>query len=70
MARQDGADAAGEGEPRLKTEKEIFAGELLSHLGEYVRFGGCPAVATAAGEEEKRMVLKNLISTYIDRDVV
>jgi uncharacterized protein len=60
----------GKGSVGPKTEKEIFAGELLSHLNEYVRFGGFPAVATAAGDEEKRVVLKNLIGTYIDRDVV
>lgn len=60
----------GKGALEPKTEKEIFAGELLSHLDEYAKYGGYPAVVTAAGEGEKKVVLKNLTNTYLDKDIV
>ena len=54
----------------VKKSKEIFVDELLKHLNAYMLFGGYPAVVTAKREEEKKMLLKNLINNYIDRDIV
>ena len=47
----------------------IFEREFLSLLEEYVVFGGFPAVVKEQGPELKRELLKNLVRTYIERDV-
>jgi predicted AAA+ superfamily ATPase len=50
--------------------RDIFIRELLEHLGDYLVFGGYPEVVKAEDEEEKRIILKNIFNTYIDRDIV
>jgi len=51
-------------------EKDIFIKELLEHLNEYLVFGGYPEVIKAKSEEEKRIVIKNIFNTYIEKDVL
>jgi len=51
-------------------EKDIFIKELLEYLNEYLVFGGYPEVIKAKSEEEKRIVIKNIFNTYIEKDVL
>ncbi|MCL5412835.1 MAG: ATP-binding protein [Candidatus Marsarchaeota archaeon] len=53
-----------------KDKKDIFNDELLKHVNNFIKFGGYPAVAVEKGAEEKAVILKNLMNTYIDRDIV
>lgn len=50
--------------------KDIFIKELLMQLDEFVRFGGYPEVVKAKNEEEKIAVLKGIVKTYIDKDII
>ncbi|KUO42020.1 MAG: hypothetical protein APU95_00665 [Hadesarchaea archaeon YNP_N21] len=53
-----------------KLEAEpIFEREFQSLLEEYIIFGGFPAVIKEQSTEFKRELLKNLVRTYIERDV-
>ncbi len=45
-----------------------FRREFITLLQEYVRFGGFPAVVKE-GEEIKNELLKNLVRTYVEKDV-
>ena len=47
----------------------IFEREFQSLLGEYVVFGGFPAVVKEQSPEFKRELLRNLVRTYIERDI-
>lgn len=55
---------------KLKADEDIFADEFLSRLEEYTTFGGYPAVVLGAGEDEKRLLLRGILSTYMDKDIV
>lgn len=54
----------------FRPEKDIFLNDLLRLLGDYLVFGGYPAVVRAESEEEKRMVLKGIYNTYIEKDII
>jgi predicted AAA+ superfamily ATPase len=54
----------------FRSDKEIFLRDLLRLLGDFLVFGGYPAVVKAESEEEKRMVLKGIYNTYIEKDIV
>jgi len=47
----------------------VFEREFSSLLHEYLVFGGFPAVVKENEEEIKRELLKNLIRTYLEKDV-
>ena len=47
--------------------KDVFIKELLTYLNEYLIFGGYPEVVKAKDEEEKKIILKNIFNTYIER---
>jgi len=47
-----------------------FKPKLEAALGEYLAFGGYPEVLTATGAEEKEIILKSIIKTYIDKDII
>ncbi len=51
-------------------EKDIFTPELLRYYQEFVLFGGYPEVIKARSEEEKKIVLKNIFNTYLEKDVI
>ncbi len=42
---------------------------LLGHLEEFTLWGGYPRVATSGSPEEKAEVLKNLLTTYLMKDI-
>jgi hypothetical protein len=51
-------------------EKDIFVDEFLKYLEEFLIFGGYPAVVKAKGEEEKKIILKNIFNTYLEKDII
>jgi len=54
----------------VRIGKDIFIRELEPLFGEYVMFGGYPAVIKAEDAETKKMILKGIYDTYISKDVV
>jgi hypothetical protein len=51
-------------------EKEAFIKEFLNYLNEYLIFGGYPEVIKGKTEEEKRIILKNIFNTYLEKDII
>lgn len=49
---------------------DIFLKDLLRHWREFLVFGGYPEVIKSGKEEEKKMILKNIFNTYLDKDIV
>lgn len=58
-----------EGE-NLEVKDDIFIDEISRYLDEYLVFGGYPEVLKAKDEEEKKIVLKNIFNTYLEKDIV
>lgn len=50
--------------------KDIFVKDIMKYLEEFLIFGGYPEVIKAEKEEEKKIVLKNIFNTYIEKDIV
>lgn len=48
----------------------LFIPELNGSLKEYLTFGGYPRVVLEESVEKKKFLLKNLFTTYIEKDVV
>ena len=51
-------------------EEDIFVNEILRYFEEYVVFGGYPEVIKARKEEEKKIILKNIFNTYLEKDIL
>lgn len=49
---------------------QTFQPKLELSLGEYLSYGGYPEVLTTQGVSEKEEVLKSIIKTYIDKDII
>ena len=60
----------GEGDFSIKEGSDIFIDDLLKFLNEFINYGGYPEVIKSEREEEKLIVLKNIVNTYIDKDIV
>jgi len=56
--------------PVIRKEKLIFLKELNDHLREYVTYGGYPAVVLEKDFGKKKILLKNIFLTYIEKDIV
>lgn len=54
----------------LKIFFETFKPKLELILGEYLLYGGYPEVLTTQSAEEKEEVLKSIIKTYVDKDII
>ncbi len=50
--------------------KGAFIGEMLEYLDEFVSFGGYPEVVKSRSDKEKNIVLKGIVNTYIEKDVL
>ncbi len=48
----------------------LYKNELADNFGEYRAFGGYPEVVITAGKNEKQMLLKSLVRTYIEKDII
>jgi len=58
---------------RIRFNKELFSvhkRELFSLLDEYISYGGYPAVVLTKDIEEKKEILKELVHTYLKRDMM
>ncbi len=55
---------------KIKLEELIFIDKLNLLLKEYLTFGGYPAIVLEKDIEKKKILLKNLFQTYIEKDVV
>ena len=53
-----------------KIDKIIFLKELNDLVIEYITYGGYPAVVLENNFEKKKILLKNLFETYIEKDIV
>ncbi len=53
-----------------KIKESIFLNELNELLKEYIIFGGYPRVVLEKSIEKKKIILKNLILTYLEKDIV
>jgi len=54
----------------FKITKDIFINDILKLLNQYLTFGSYPEVIKAGNEEEKKIILKNVYNTYIEKDIV
>ena len=54
----------------LKLFFETFRTKLDVSLGEYLSYGGYPEVLITKSAGEKEIVLKSIIKTYIDKDII
>lgn len=54
----------------FRIEKDIYVNEILHYLEEFLIFGSYPEVIKSEDEEEKKMVLKNIYSTYLEKDII
>lgn len=49
---------------------ETFKTKLELNLGEYLSYGGYPEVLITPGVKEKEIILKSIIKTYIEKDII
>lgn len=54
----------------IEIREDLFLKEFSPLFGQYITFGGYPAVVKAEDPETKRMILKNIYDTYVSKDVV
>src|SRR3989344_329311 len=54
----------------LLLKESIYLNELNENLKEYLTFGGYPAIVLENNKENKKVLLKNLFQTYIEKDIV
>lgn len=54
--------------PQVKIS--LFLDKLNNYLKEYLTFGGYPRIVLEKNKEKKKILLKNLFSTYIEKDVI
>lgn len=54
---------------RLAQYGQMEPGRLSGLLSEYLNFGGYPRVILAQGQEEKRLVMREIYTSYVDRDI-
>ena len=52
-----------------ETISEVISKKIYGHLDEYITYGGYPRVILSQDIEEKKEVLKNLLSIYLLRDI-
>ncbi len=54
----------------LKPKETVFLNELNGFLHEYLTFGSYPRIVTENIRYKKRELLKNLFTTYVEKDIV
>lgn len=55
---------------KLELFYQTFRPKLEMALKEYLIFGGYPEVITTKGSDDKKTVLKSIIKTYIEKDII
>jgi predicted AAA+ superfamily ATPase len=56
-------------ENKIPEIEPIFEKEFLNSLEEYILFGGFPAIVKEENPEMKKKLLKDLVRTYLEKDV-
>lgn len=54
---------------RLAAYGKMEPERLQGHLTEYLNYGGYPRVIVSQGQEEKRLVMREIYTSYVDRDI-
>jgi len=54
----------------LESFPRIYHDELMRCFSEYARFGGYPQMVMATNEEEKRLVLEELVNSAVKKDIL
>jgi len=54
---------------RLASFGQMEPQRLLGLLTEYLNYGGYPRVITSQGQDEKRQVIREIYTSYVDRDI-
>ena len=54
---------------RLAVYGQMEPARLAGHLSEYLNYGGYPRVIVSQGQEEKRQVIREIYTSYVDRDI-
>ncbi|MBI5253467.1 MAG: ATP-binding protein [Euryarchaeota archaeon] len=49
---------------------DIFVKDIMKYLEEFLIFGAYPEVIKAKNDEEKKIVIKNIFNTYLEKDIV
>ncbi|MEM4680612.1 MAG: ATP-binding protein [Nanopusillaceae archaeon] len=49
---------------------EVFTKDFLELFEEYVLFGGYPEIVKSNNEEEKKLLIKNIFNTYLEKDII
>ncbi|MEW6528569.1 MAG: ATP-binding protein [Candidatus Micrarchaeota archaeon] len=55
---------------RQELPKTAYLDKLNSYLKEYLIYGGYPRICLSENAEDKKFLLKNLVQTYIEKDVI
>lgn len=55
---------------KIDIKKTIFLGDLNKLLHEYLTFGSYPRIILEKDKDKKKELLKNLFTTYIEKDIV
>ncbi len=55
---------------KLKSKKTVFLNDLNKLLKEYLKFGSYPRIVLENSPEKKKELLKNMFTTYIEKDIV
>jgi len=58
------------GDKDLYFEEDIFLKEISGFFEEYLLFGGYPEVIKTNDLETKKMILKNIYDTYLNKDII
>ncbi len=57
-------------QPRVEKEPPLFLKELNQFLLEYLTYGGYPEIILENDLEKKKILLKNIFLTYVEKDIV
>lgn len=57
-------------EKKFKIKKDIFLQDIQKLFEEYVLFGAYPEVVKTKQKQIKKIVLKNIINTYLEKDII
>ena len=54
----------------LKSKKSVFLDDLNKFLHEYITYGSYPRIVLEKDLNKKKILLKNLFTTYVEKDIV
>jgi len=63
-------DFINEGKDFIVPDRDIFGADFERHFEKYLLFGGYPEVIKTDDIETKKLILKNIFDTYVNRDII